>query len=95
MTYESLANMQNFYIKEYALLNLPFTKKELKDFITQLNKYLLSLDKEFGDRMKNYIYINTFISHVICYIKNHINSNVMLDMKNQLSKSHGYSPIDY
>ncbi|PKK67280.1 hypothetical protein RhiirC2_783725 [Rhizophagus irregularis] len=33
-TYGSLADMQKFYMKEYAPLDPPFTGEELKDFVT-------------------------------------------------------------
>ncbi|CAB4400747.1 unnamed protein product [Rhizophagus irregularis] len=47
-TYESLADMQKFYMKEYAPLDPPFTGEELKNFVLQLNNQLLSFDKEFA-----------------------------------------------
>jgi hypothetical protein len=94
-TYESLADMQKFYMKEYAPLDPPFTGEELKNFVLQLNNQLLSFDKEFGNEIKNRAYINAFMSHAVCYIKNHINSNVMLDVEKQLSGSLGYGSIDY
>ncbi|PKK69934.1 hypothetical protein RhiirC2_780351 [Rhizophagus irregularis] len=64
-TYESLADMQKFYMKEYAPLDPPFTGEELKNFVLQLNNQLLSFDKEFGNEIKNRAYINAFMSHAL------------------------------
>ncbi|GET04130.1 hypothetical protein GLOIN_2v1789598 [Rhizophagus clarus] len=64
-TYGSFADLQELDMKEFVPLDPPFTEEELKDFVTQLNKQLVSFDNEFVSEMKNRSYINAFM-YVTC-----------------------------
>ncbi|CAG8675778.1 12002_t:CDS:2 [Funneliformis caledonium] len=94
-TYNSLSDMPVLDMTELPPLDPPFNQDQLTKFVGEIKVKLSSLRDEFGNETKNRIYIDTFMTHAVDYIRTHINKSVRLDVEQGLDGSHGNGPLDY